>query len=134
MKKIFRNNRLIAVAFFTTFSVGSAQVVLANENGHTIPVELKFTGLIKNQPLFQLRFAGNAGHDEFTIVIRDEDSNILYRENIKAENFTKSFLLNTDEIGEDILQFEISSKKSNTSVVYEVNRHTRFVEELVLAD
>src|SRR5258708_7045856 len=118
MEKIFCNKRLLVIAFFTVFSVASAPVVLANDSNHSIPVELKFIRWIKDQPLFQLKFAGNAEHDEFTIIIRDNYSNVLYRENIKAENFTKSFLLNTDEIGDDELKFEIINKKSNKSVVY----------------
>jgi hypothetical protein len=132
MKKIFSNNRLIAIAFFTVFSVASAPVVLANHSNNAIPVELKFIKYIKDQPLFQLSFSGDAENDEFTIIIRDEYSNTLYRENIKGENFTKSFLLNTDEIGDDSLQFEIISKKSKKSVVYEINCNTRFAEEVAV--
>lgn len=132
MKKIFRNNRLIAIAFFTAFSVASSAAAPVKNSNYFIPVELKFVGTIKNQPLFELRFAGNPDNDEFTIVIRDEFGNSLYRENIKGENFTKKFLLNTDEIGDDTLQFEIMSKKSKKSVVYEVNRNTRFVDEVVI--
>ena len=30
MKRVFKNNRLIAIAFFTVFSVAAAPVVLAN--------------------------------------------------------------------------------------------------------
>ncbi|MBK7562752.1 MAG: hypothetical protein IPI68_14955 [Chitinophagaceae bacterium] len=77
----------------------------------SVPVEMKFAGLLNNQPMFQLSFYGNAQQDEFTISIRDENGNSLYRENIKGENFTKKFLLNTDEIGDDTLLFEILSKK-----------------------
>ncbi len=132
MEKIFCNNRLIIIAFFTVFS-SSAVVALANNNNHAIPVELKFIRWIKDQPLFQLKFAGNSDHDEFTIVIRDDHSNVLYRENIKAENFTKSFLLNVDEVGDNELQFEITSKKSNKSTVYKVNRHSFFEKEMAVS-
>src|SRR5437773_10871749 len=118
MEKIFCNNRVILIAFFTVFSTAFASVARANGNNHSIPVELKFIRWIKDQPLFQLKFAGNAELDEFTIVIRDDHSNVLFRENIKAENFTKSFLLNVDEVGHNELQFEITSEKSNKSTVY----------------
>ncbi len=96
-------------------------------------MELRFIRWIKDQPLFQFCFADNAENDEFTIIIRDDYSNVIYRENIKAENFTKSFLLNTDEVGDDKLQFEIISKKSNKSVVYEINRHSFFEKEMVVS-
>lgn len=134
MKKIFKNNRLIAIAFLTVFSVVAAPFAQASDssNHRVMPVELKLIGNINNQPLFQLSFAGTAEQDEFTIVIRDEDGNSLYRENIKAESFTKKFLLNTDEIGEGTLRFEVTSKKYSKTTVYEVNRNTRQVEDLVV--
>ena len=124
MKKIFSNNRLIAIAFFTVFSVVTAPVALASSDSsnRSMPVELKLIGSINNQLLFQLSFAGNAEPDEFTIVIRDEDGNSLYRENIKGESFTKKFLLNKDEVGNGKLRFEITSKKYSKTVVYEVPR------------
>ena len=134
MKKIFRSNRLIVIAFFIVFTTGAASIAMANNSNYGIPVELKFLGTIKNQPLFELSFAGNPDHDEFTIIIRDEAGNSLYRENIKGENFTKKFLLNTDEIADEVLHFEVISKKSKKTVVYEVNRNSRFVEEVVVSE
>ena len=134
MKKIFRSNRLIAIAFFTVFTTGTASIAMASNSNYVIPVELKFVGTIKSQPLFELSFAGNPDHDEFTIVIRDESGTSLYRENIKGENFSKKFLLNTDEIGDEILHFEVISKKSKKRVVYEVSRNSHFVEEMVVSE
>ena len=81
MKKIFRNNRLVAIAFFTLFSVAAAPAALATENP-VIPVELTFVGHVKNQPMFQLSFNGNETQNEITIIITDEYGNSLYRENI----------------------------------------------------
>ena len=133
MKKIFNNNRLIAIAFFTVFS---ATVVSASTNDSSnlvMPLELKLIGSINNQPLFQLSYAGTTEQDDFTIIIRDENGNSLYRENIKGESFTKKFLLNRDEVGDGTLRFEITSKKNSKTVVYEVNRNTRQVEELVIS-
>jgi len=134
MTKIFRNKRLIIVAFFTVFSIGSASVALANDNNNALPVELKFIGTIKDQPLFQLSFAGNAEENDFTIIIRDEAGNSLYSENIKGENFYKKFLLNNEGIDNDeTLRFEIKSKRSNKTVVFEVNGQSRLVEEIGLS-
>ncbi len=121
MKKIFINKKLIIIAFFTVFSIGSATSAIANDGKNPLPVELKFVGNIKNQPLFQLSFAGNAEENDFTITIRDEEGNALYSENIKGENFYKKFLLNSEETGSDTLRFEVISKKSGKSVVFEIN-------------
>ena len=133
MNKIFINNRLIAIAFFTVFS---ATVVSASTNDSSnlvMPLELKLIGSINNQPLFQLSYAGTTEQDDFAIIIRDENGNSLYRENIKGESFTKKFLLNRDDLGDGTLRFEITSKKNSKTVVYEVNRNTRQVEELVIS-
>lgn len=133
MEKIFRNKKVILIAFFTAFSVASVPAI-ANNAHKTLPVEMKFMGYIKNQLLFKLNFAGTPEHNEFTVVIRDDQNNILYRDNIKGENFSKSFLLNTDEIGDDNLQFEVINKKTKESVVYEVNRNSGMKEELTISE
>ncbi|MEO6612991.1 MAG: hypothetical protein ABIT05_10930 [Chitinophagaceae bacterium] len=132
MKKIFRNNRLIAIAFFTFFSSTSSISLQANDRDSIVPVELKYVGNIQNKPLFQLSFAGDAFQNEFVINITDVYGYPLYKENIKGEVFTKKFLLNTDEIGDETIRFEISCKKSGKTVTYEVNRQTRFLQDMVI--
>lgn len=134
MKKILSNNRLIAFAFFTVFTVAMSPAVMAGEKNPAVPVELKFAGLINQQPLFQLTFSGSPLQDEFTISVTDEYGYSLYKENIKGESFTKKFLLNTDEIGDSVLRFEIYCNNTKKSVIYEVNRNTRFVQEMVIKE
>lgn len=120
MKRIIRNKRIIAIAFFTVFSVNSSKA-MANNNNKESAINLKYAGDIYNQPLYKLTIGGNINWDEFTIIIRDEHSNTLFSENIRAENFSKSFLLNTEEIGDDTLHFEIVNKTTRQSVSYELN-------------
>ncbi len=134
MKKIFNNNRLIAIAFFTVFAVSHSPSASAADKLPAVPVELKFAGLVRNQPLFMLNFYGTPKQDEFTILVTDEYGNSLYRENIKGENFSKKFLLNTDEIGDNSLRFEIFCKKTKRSVAFEVNRNTRTIQEMVVSE
>jgi hypothetical protein len=126
MEKIFLNKRIVVIAFFTVFS--TAVMPAKAHESDSVPVELKFLRWVKDQPIFQFDFTSNVQNDEFTITVRDEFNNILYKENIKAEFFTKSFLLNTGEVGDDTLYFDIRSKKSNQSKVYPVNRYT-FAEQ-----
>ncbi len=133
MKKIFNNNRLIAIAFFTVFSMAASPAVHAGEKNPSVPVEMKFAGFINNQPMFLLNFSGNAQQDEFTITINDDYGNSLYKENIKGENFIMKFLLNTDEIEDDTLLFNVYSKKTKQSVTYAVNRNSRFVEDVAIS-
>src|SRR6185503_2375776 len=120
MYKIFRNKKLIAIAFFTVFSIAAVPSVMARENNYALPVELKLVGNINNQQIFQLNFAGNSQENEFIIQLKDDDGYSLYRENVKGEGFSKKFLLNSEEIGTGSLRFEITSKKTNKTVVFEV--------------
>ena len=133
MKKIFNNNRLIAIALLTVFSVAAAPAALANEKP-VIPVQFTYVGNVQNQPMFQLSFAGNNEQNDFTIIISDDFGNTLYRENIKAETLTKKFLLNADELGDETLRFTIFCKNNKSSVVYEVNRNTRSVQDIQVSE
>jgi hypothetical protein len=134
MKKILSNNRLIAFAFFTVFSLGISSVVQANDKNNGVPVELKCTGIIDNQLIFQLVFSGDKDHNEFTVFIRDENGNSIYRENIKGENFTKKFLFYIDELEDNTLTFEIISNKTRKSVTYNVNRNSRLVHDIAIIE
>lgn len=132
MKKIFSNNRLLVVAFFTVFSVAASPAVRANDSSYVVPVELKVIGSINNQSLVQLSFAGNSEDNEFTIIIKDDQGNPLYRENIKGESFYKKFLLNNDDFDNSVIRFEVISKRTNKTVVFEVNRKYNLVDEMVV--
>lgn len=134
MKKIINNNRVIALAFFTMFAMGAASSAMAGEKNPLVPVEMKFLGLVSEQPLFQLSFFGSALQNEFTITIADQSGNTLYNEKIKGENFTKKFLLNTEELGDNTLVFVVFCNKTKKSVVYEVNRNTRRYQDVAIIE
>lgn len=127
MKKIFRNSKLIAVAFLTIFSVG-ANANGPLENNPVIPVELKYAGMLRENPVFELNVDG-AQQDDYTISIADINGNRLYTEKIRADKFTKRFLLNTDELGDEKLYFSVYSRKTNQTAVYEISSNTRFINE-----
>jgi len=129
MEKIFLNKRLVIIAFFTVFSSASSPAI-ANDNCGDGTVELKLIRWIKGQPMFQLDFAGHSQSDEFTIIIRDELNSVLYQQKIVGQNFSKNFLLNTLEIGDNTLNFEVVCNKPNTSIVYKINRNTFQREEI----
>jgi hypothetical protein len=133
MKKIFNNSRIIALAFFTVFTAAAIPAALANKS-KDLPVELKFIGNINNQSIFQLKVSGNTQHNDFTIMIRDEFGNSIYRDNIKAESFSKKFLFYTDELGDDTLLLEVFCRKTNQSVVYKITRQTRYMEQVIVSE
>lgn len=127
MKKIFRNSRLIAVAFLTVFSVSA---VAADSTGlnPALPAELKFAGMFRENAVFELNIDGGET-DDYVISIADRKGERLYAERIRAGKFTKRFLLNAEELGEEKLYFTVYSKKSNQSAVYEISSQSRLVRE-----
>ena len=125
MKKI--STRLMAIALMTVFTTAFVSPAIANDEKKPIPVELRFVGNLRNQPLFHLVF-NNAEEGQFTITIRDSYSNVLYRENVKGALFLKKFLLNVEELEEGKLKFEISGKGYDKPVVFEINNSTQYVE------
>jgi hypothetical protein len=123
--------RIFAIVLAGFFTIALSTPVLANDEKKTIPVDLKFIGNIQNRPVFQLSF-NNAEEADYTVIVRDEFNTVLYREYVKAGNTTKKFMLNTEELGNGVVYFEISGKKSAKSVVYEVNKQSRVIEDVVI--
>lgn len=129
MKTIF-NLRNIAIAMVTVLTFAVSPAANATDDKNNASVELKFIGNYKNNPVFELNFAQAGADNEYVVVIRDEYGNAIYRETFSSNILSKKFLLNTEEIGNDTLRFEITGKKSNKTVVYSVNQNTRFVDEV----
>lgn len=129
MKKVFRNNRLILIAFFTIFSVGAASIAKAAEKNPELPVELKYIGKIGYKPLLELNINGDANESQYRITVKDEYDNSLYSENVKAETFSKKFLLNVDEINGPVT-FEVSERKTGKTVVFEVKQKSQYVDQM----
>jgi hypothetical protein len=131
MKNSFFSNRVIALVFFASASL-TTLAAGTDPGDSAVPVEMKFAGMINEQPLFQLNFSGNANQNDFIILVFDEAGNVLYRESARGEQFTKKFLINTDEIGDQSLRFEIRCTDNKRSVTYEVNKNTRFVQDIAI--
>jgi hypothetical protein len=132
MKNVLINTRIFAFALVATFAIAFTTPALAIDEKKDIPVELKYVGNIKSQPVFQLTF-NNAEESQYTIVVRDENNNVLYRDNVKGSNITKKFLINLEEVGDVNIRFEIAGKKTEKTVVYEVNKKSQVVEDLVVS-
>jgi hypothetical protein len=132
MKNTLMNTRTLAIALATTFSVAIASPTLANDEKKAIPVELKFLGNIENKPVFQLTF-NSPVETEFTVVVRDKYNNVFYKENVKGGNISKKFLLNIEELGDDAIQFEITGRKTDKTVIYDVNKKSRVIEDLIIS-
>ncbi|HWC52022.1 MAG TPA: hypothetical protein VG676_00445 [Chitinophagaceae bacterium] len=129
MKRVFRNNRLILIAFFTIFSVAGISAAKAAEKNPELPVELKYVGKIGYKPLLELNINGSTNEGQYRITVKDEYDNSLYSENVKAEIFSKKFLLNVDEINGPVT-FEVSERKTGKTVSFQVKQNTRYVDQM----
>jgi hypothetical protein len=132
MKKVFMNNRLIAIALFTVFSITAAPALQANEIKPQLPVELKYIGIVKEHVLFELSYFGDKAAEEIKVTIIDVYGNSIFSENISGTTFSKRFLLNKDEIIETPLRFVVTGRKSKETKIFEINRNVQFVEEMVI--
>ena len=133
MKRIFRNNSLIVITLITIFSLTTTSAVFAQKEAGQ-QVELKFLGKKDYQPLFELNVNGSAQENFFTISVRDEYYNLLYTENIKAPVISKRFLINTDELGNGPVTFEIYNRKTRKTSVFEISSNRYYTDEMVVSE
>ena len=123
-----QNKIIIAIAFLTVMLFAQANAADTTEGTTSLPVELKFAGMVKNQPLIQLKFSGTEEETEFNITITDQYGVELYNNTVNGKNFVKQFLLNTYELEDAVLQFEITGKKSGKKALYKVSRQQQVTE------
>lgn len=130
MKKLI-NTRNTAIALIALVTLAFTTPAIANDTKKPQPAELRYLGTLNNYPVFELSFATELAGD-FVVVIRDDQQNVVYKDIVKSGTVSKRYLLNTDELGNAPLQFEISSKKADNAVVYEINRNTVYINDLVV--
>ncbi|MEP7238769.1 MAG: hypothetical protein ABI685_12915 [Ferruginibacter sp.] len=121
---------IITIAIFSVFGLSQVNAADTTANNPALPVELKLAGTYKSQPVIQINFAGSTEDKAYNILITDEAGIVLYNADVKGEVFTKQFLLNTDDLGDAVLKFEISGKKSGKTVAYRVNRQTLVSQQM----
>jgi len=132
MKNALINTRIFAIALAVTCTTAFSTPALAIEEKKTIPVELKFVGNINNQPVFMLNFT-NTEVNEYTVIVRDNYGIVLYKDKVKGSNMTQKFILNTEDLGDGEIKFEIIGKKTDKTAVYEVNTVSRLVSDVVVS-
>ncbi|MEO7308505.1 MAG: hypothetical protein ABIR78_15310 [Ferruginibacter sp.] len=121
---------IIVTIFFTALGFSQVNAFDTSTGNTTLPVELKLAGTFKNQPLVQLNFTGSTEDNVFNIIISDEAGIELYNADVKGEVFSKQFLLNTDDLGEAVLKFEITGKRSGKKAVYKISRQQQVSEQM----
>jgi hypothetical protein len=121
---------ILAIVIFSVIGFMQANAGDTTYDNSTLPVELKYAGTFKNQPLIQLNFTGSTEDHVFSISITDESGFELYNGDAKGTIFSKQFLLNTDDLGDAVLQFVITGKSSGKKAVYKVSRQQQVSEQM----
>lgn len=137
MKQAIKKTRMITMGLFTLCSMGLSLATFAGVKTDD-PIEFKFIGKIKNYPVFQLNLNNNAA-EEYLIRIKDENSDVLYSEKVKAKdaNFSRRYGLDIEE--EDLnapgfaVTVEVTSTKTHLIQVYKISSHRSVTENIIVA-
>ena len=137
MKQAIKATRMITMGIFTLCTMGMSQATFAGSKTEN-PVEFKFIGKVKSNPVFQLNLNNNEA-EEYFISIKDENHTVLYWEKIKATdpNFTRNYRLDIDEDDLNAPGFgvtvEVTSSKTHKTSVYNISSHTTVKESIIVA-
>lgn len=126
MKKLMNKYRILAIAAVMA-SFGFATVAQAAGGNNKAPFELKWIGNKNESPVFKLAL-NNATAGEYSIVIKDENNQVLYAEKLKGSNITRLYQLQNQgtEDGDTDIVFEVTDRSTNATVVYKVNTAVLF--------
>jgi hypothetical protein len=132
MKIKMRNFGMMLMAVIAlTLAFSTTTLANGEKDPKSSTIELKFIGHYENQPVFLLNL-NNAEEDEFSITFRDDYGNVLYSGKVKGSNISKKFMLNTEEIGDNVLSVEVKAKKNDKAEIYQINRNRSYVDETVV--
>ena len=125
------------MGIFTLCTMGISQATFAGSKTEN-PVEFKFIGKVKSNPVFQLILNNNEA-EEYYISVKDENHTVLYWEKIKATNpnFTRNYRLDIEEDDLNAPGFgvtvEVTSAKTHKTNVYNISSHTTVKENIIVA-
>jgi hypothetical protein len=133
MKTAIKKTKMITIGLVAIFLMGFTPVTFSNDPKQT-PVEIKAIGEPNKQPLFELKM-NNAEENEFLVRLKDGNGDLLYVETIKGKNVIRRYQLdvNGEEFNTIKLRFEITMLKTNETLVYNITRNMRVVEDIVVA-
>lgn len=127
-----RMNILRSLGFIAVFAFLFAPVtLLASDTKPALPVEIKYVGSIDYKPVFQIDFENVEG-TEVNLLLRDEDGTIIYSEFVKDKKYSRKIQLeNIDRNAR--LTLSLRTKKGTQTQVFQINKNTRIVEDVVVA-
>ena len=134
MKQAIKTTKFIALALAMAFTFTShpGQALPVTEN----PVEIKYLGTIKNQPVFLIDLENSKGL-EYTITLKDPTGAVLFTEKTKEVDFSKKFKLDIDAAEFRSPSFELIVEITPTLTKkierYAISTTTRVIEDVVIA-
>lgn len=135
MKTAIVKTATILLAFITSFLPGFSQANSSYfKNGET-PAEVKFLGMIKQDPLFNLNL-NNATFEEFVITVKNEEGVSLYSEKIKGTNLSRKYqinILDDTSLESFNIRFEVLNVGNNKTSIYTVRSKTQLLESFLIA-
>lgn len=124
-KRFFFGN-LLAATLFLSANANDKTTAPATTNA-----EVKYVGVDKdNQLSFKVTYSNPSG-STFTLAVRDEQGETLYRSHFSDKNFNKTFKLPKSEVNK--LTFVIQDPKNDVVEKYSVNVKTSVQEEVVVS-
>ena len=122
MKNNTRIPLSLCFALALAVSANAGPVIPINPNQQ---VELKYAGSIENNPVYRLNLTNKDQKGTFLVSISDQYGDILYRESVSVANFSRKFLINRDELGNEPIRVEISFSGDKKVLLFEINSTTR---------
>ncbi len=106
---------IIAATVNTTVYAAPTTVLNIEE-----PIELRLLGNYQNQPILALQFTEANANQEFSVVITDESGYVFYNGTVNSSKKTRQFVLNTEDLGNTTVTFNITSKTTGQKISYQV--------------
>lgn len=135
MKQTIKTPKLIIIGLFTLCCTGFANSNFAQTKSE-IPLEFKYIGKIKDQPVFQLSLH-NTAPQEYFVTVMDNNRNTLYSEKVKGSNISRNYRLdldNADLTSPDFgVRVKVTSVKLHTSAEYTIRATTSVNQQIVIA-
>jgi hypothetical protein len=137
MKQTIKTTKTITMGLFTLCTIGLTNPTFANPKTGD-PIEFKYIGKIKNQPVFQLNLNNDAS-EVYYITLKDGSNNVIYSEKVKAKdvNYTRKYQLDINEEELNASEFgvkvEVTSLKTHETQVYKISSQTNVHEDIIVA-
>jgi hypothetical protein len=112
MKKILVSSAILLSAILTSTTVTAGD--------KTPAAEINAAGFINKQPVYQLRLKNNTAASYF-IVVKDEFGVVLHEESVSGVNITRHYQLNTLELGNTQVVFEVFTSNGVLAGTFKVS-------------